>query len=106
MDRPFDDRPLARRLAQAFAYVALASDPDATVRRAAIDAVLVELQGEPPALTARVAALRARIAALPVSAGPIAADEARALRRDLTRAAADWAGALPQAAAAERPGRP
>jgi cytochrome c peroxidase len=95
VDQRFDDRPLARRLDQAFAYVLLVSDDDAAVRRAAIEAVLVELTGPPSVLGARVEALRARLARLRERAarGPIDAGESRALRRDLARFAADWGGA-------------
>ncbi len=106
VDRPHDTRPLARRLSHTFAYVALVADPDLDVRQAAVDAIVVELHKllstvERPtrsaaisALADRATAIRERVAALPVVSRPVARDEARALRRDLTRLAADWAGAI------------
>lgn len=106
VDRPHDTRPLGRRLSHTFAYIALVADADVDVRRAAIDAVVVELNNllstvDLPmraatisVLANRAATLRTRVAALPVTSGPIASHETRALRRDLTHFAADWAGAL------------
>jgi len=96
VDRRFDDRPIARRLAQSFAYVSLTSDADEAVRVAAIDLVLLELMRPPAAVSARAMDLRARLTALRrgASRSPISAGEARSLRRELTRLAADWAGAL------------
>jgi cytochrome c peroxidase len=94
VDLPSDDRPIARRLDQAFAYIALVTDDLAAARVAAIDAVLAELSGEPPGISDRVRAMRARLADLRGRAAglPVDAREARALRRDLSRLAADWGG--------------
>jgi cytochrome c peroxidase len=96
VDRPKDDRPLARKLNQQFAYIALASDQDPRVRRAAIEEVLVSLAGEPAALHDRGDELRASLQALRVEVSKTAIEPraARAMRDDLSRFAADWAGAL------------
>lgn len=94
IDRPSDDRPLARKLSQTFAYAALLVDPAARVRLAAREAVLVELVGAPPAVADRARALDADLRAMPLDRAPLQAPQARALRSDLTRLAADWSGAL------------
>ncbi|MFO0760285.1 MAG: hypothetical protein U0359_27635 [Byssovorax sp.] len=94
VDRPVDDRPIARKLSQAFAYAGLLADPIARIREAAREALLVELAAAPAELSARAATLRARIQALPIAQGPIALPQARALRRELTILAADWGGVL------------
>ena len=65
------------------------------MRAAAQEALLVELAAAPPAVAARARALEAEIRALPITRAPIEAARARALRQDLTRLAADWAGSLP-----------
>ncbi|MEO7331171.1 MAG: cytochrome c peroxidase [Minicystis sp.] len=95
VDRPRDDRPLARKLSQTFAYAALLADPEARVRSAAREAVLVELAGAPPAVADRARALGAELRALSIDRAPLEAPRARALRHDLTHLAADWSGALP-----------
>jgi cytochrome c peroxidase len=93
-DANVDTRALARRLNEIFAYAALATDSDLAVRRAALEAVLVALEGTPPpSLLPRVSAMRTRLGALPIEDGPIAREAVRPLRRDLARLAADWAGA-------------
>lgn len=101
VDRPRDDRPLARRLDQMFAYLTLlvADERDARVWIAAIDAALDALHDPPPAVAARAAQLRERLAALRAEAvhgaiTPPLAAEAKSLRLALARLAADWAGAL------------
>jgi hypothetical protein len=100
VDRPADDRPRARRLDQTFSYLALlvADERDRRVWIAAIDAAGAALDAPPPAVSARVTTTRRRLAALrtavvtaPVT--PALAREAKALRLDLARLAADWAGA-------------
>ena len=96
VDEPFDDRPFARRLDQTFAYVALLEDENPSIRRAALDAVMFELSGAPPEISARVAQMRARLAEVRVRASTAALDtkECRALRAELTRLAADWGGTV------------
>src|SRR5262249_41907386 len=64
IDRAADERPTARALNQAFACIAFAADEDQTVRRAAIDLVVVQLTQEPAAVSARVGAMRDRLALL------------------------------------------
>jgi hypothetical protein len=93
-DRVDDDRPLARKLSQTYAYAALAGDADLLVRRAAIEAVLVALQEPPPGMIERVAPMAVRVRSLRVDGGPVPASELRPLVRELTRLAADWAGAI------------
>jgi cytochrome c peroxidase len=102
VDRPRDDRPLARRLDQTFAYLTLlaADQPDRRVWIAALDAVAVPLHDAPAAVGSRVVAMRERIARIRGAvvrgaAVPPLAAQARALRVELARLAADWAGALP-----------
>jgi hypothetical protein len=100
VDRAHDDRPMARRKNETFAYLALIDGSgDAAVAAAAVAAVLAELDGAPPSLSQRVRTLRARLRKLREQAGrrDAAADvqnEALALRGDLARVAADWAGLL------------
>ena len=98
VDRARDERPPARRKNETFAYLALVDDHgDTAIAGAAIAAVLAELEGEPPALTPRVRALRARLVKLREQATRREVgvqQEALALRGDLARVAADWAGAL------------
>jgi hypothetical protein len=100
VDRPRDDRPLARRLDESFAYVSLL-----TARRsrrvwiAALDSVSGALARPPPALAARVAGLQRELAGLRarvLAGAPLAplATRAQPLRLDLARLAADWAGAV------------
>lgn len=98
VDRPRDERPLAMRLDQVFAYISLVpAEGGARLSVAAIDAVLAELRGEPPALAERIRSLRARLLALRRSAPELTASSAtvervRALRLELARLAADWGG--------------
>ncbi|MGH7285349.1 MAG: hypothetical protein ACRELY_27830 [Polyangiaceae bacterium] len=99
VDRSFDDRPLARRLDQTFAYLSLltAEQKDRRVWIAAIEAVSRELANAPPAVASRAAAMRDELGAMRtrVAEGALLApeaDRARALRESLARLAADWAG--------------
>jgi len=100
VDRTHDDRPLARRKNEAFAYVALVDgSQDRLVTRAAVAAVLLELEGEPAVLSPRVRTLRTRLlhvrdAITASDSGEDVGAKARALRSDLARLAADWAGVL------------
>ena len=106
VDRPADDRPLASRLDQTFAYASLLSA--ARPRRiwlAALDQIGALLPGAPGPVAARAAALRAELSALgeQVRSGaplPVLARKAAPLRGQLARLAADWAGAA--SAVAER----
>lgn len=108
IDRPRDDRPLALRLDQTFAYASLldAARPRA-IWIAAIDGLLAALDGEPPVIAERVRALRARLEVVRagVNEGKALAPLARGtreLRLELSRLAADWAGTEPHAEVAER----
>jgi cytochrome c peroxidase len=100
-DRPRDDRPPARRKNETFAYIALVDGSrGASIAAAAIDAALAELVGEPPQVSARVRDARARLVDLRERAtrsdggGREIRRAALALRSDLARLAADWAGAV------------
>ncbi len=100
VDRAADDRPLARRLDESFAYASLLTpDHDRKTWRLAIDALLSTLAGSPPPADVRdrVAAMRVRLetlrAAVAASQPPPSTVRVDALRVDLSRLAADWAGA-------------
>lgn len=105
VDQPSDTRPLAQRMLETFIFLELliggeAKDDRATWPRA-IDLVAGELARPRmhSRVAARVADARAKLASLrarAVSGAPLAPmrQEVRDLRRDLTRLAADWAGAL------------
>lgn len=98
VDRPRDERPLAQRLDQAFAFITLVpARSGARVNVAAIDAVLAALRAEPQALTDRIRTLRERLLSLrrsaaELSATPETVERVRALRVELARLAADWGG--------------
>ena len=104
-DRPEDDRPRARRMAETFVYLGLLVDGEARDDRgiwnAAIDAALAEIARHPRAEAVQAAIgdaeTRLRAVATRVNAGaplPPLRPEVIALRRRLIRLAADWAGAL------------
>ncbi len=105
VDRPRDDRALARRLDETFAYLSLLdeSQPDRRIWVIAVAAVSEPLRRAPAAvgpradaLLRRLDSLRARVAA---GAGLLElAGQARSLRVALSRLAADWAGSLSAAA--------
>ncbi len=105
VDARADERPLARRLTETFAYLALLVDGEARDDRAiwaaAIDLVDGALAAAPPApsLRARVEQARAslgRIRERAAAGAPLAPlrDEVARLREELPRLAADWTGAL------------
>lgn len=96
VDRGEDDRPLARRLAQTFAYVELAEDEDARVRVAAIEEVWLALASPPSPVARRANELRARVLALRdrLARAPAPREDVRATHDELVRLAADWAGAV------------
>jgi hypothetical protein len=104
VDRPRDDRPLAIRLDQTFAYASLLTEArPRAIWVAAIDALDAALQGAPAPLVDRVRGLRVRLAQLRAGAQddkPLAvlATGARGLRAELSRLAADWAGTMPEVA--------
>jgi mono/diheme cytochrome c family protein len=109
VDRPRDERPLARQLADTFAYLRLLVDgqarEDRTIWVAALDLALREVgrSPQPPALAPAIADARASLGALRdqvrggAPLGPLR-PRAEALSRSLLRLAADWAGALAEGA--------
>jgi hypothetical protein len=100
VDRREDDRPLARRLDSEFAYIALlVPSENRAAWTNALEAVKGVLASAPPPVAARASALAARLVSIEerVLRGallPALAEEARALRVELARLAADWAGAV------------
>jgi len=105
VDRPADDRPLARRLDQTFAYASLLTA--ARPRRiwiAALELLAAVLPDAPGAVAKRAVALQRELTSLGEqvrSGAPLAplAQRASPLRGQLARLAADWAGAASPAVA-------
>lgn len=100
VDRPRDDRPLALRLDHVFAYASLLeAGLDGRIWVLAIDAILAVLEGEPKALSPRVRDLEVllerwrTVATRNAPLQPLK-DKVPALRQELARLAADWAGAV------------
>jgi cytochrome c peroxidase len=101
VDRARDDRPLARKLDESFAYVSLlTTERSLAVWAAAIEAALEVLLTAPRQLERRVSTLAARLEKVRHAAesehvpASSLVEEARAIRIELGRLAADWAGAV------------
>ncbi len=97
VDRPADDRPLAQRLDQTFAYLDVYGATQQRVNVASVDAVSSALEHAPRPLMTRVEQARSELERLRAAAehgapSPRDVATARALRQELARLAADWAG--------------
>ncbi|MGC4091082.1 MAG: hypothetical protein QM756_25050 [Polyangiaceae bacterium] len=96
VDRPHDARPLARRLDQSFSFLALLPLAESGQNQAVLELVGAELARAPRALSARARANQLTLSRLQRLLGAGQRNEARdvavALRTELARFAADWAG--------------
>jgi cytochrome c peroxidase len=97
VDRVRDDRPLARKLDETFAYASLLTTEHSRITwLSAIDAIVRALEKPPPRVAERASLLRTKLARIRATQAGDAIEplDVRALRVDLSRLAADWAGAV------------